>query len=132
MIIVTTWENKWLIKTNPLKSQLSFTKTRQSTIQKFPPVAIIDSNNPVPIPVKNSTNILGYRIDQNLNGNHHINSLVSKANVAFKSIYRFRSAPTHVNLTLFKSIIRPTFEYAPLPSFRSKKKPPKQITDNTK
>ena len=33
--LVTTWESKWLIKTNPLKSQLSFTKTRQSTIQKF-------------------------------------------------------------------------------------------------
>ena len=75
----------------------------------------------MPIPTKSSTNILGYRTDQRLNGNHHINSLVSKANTAFKSIQRFRSAPTNVNLILFKSIIRPTYEYAPLPSFRSKK-----------
>ena len=50
---VTKWERKWLIKTNPLKSQLSFTKTRHTTIQRFPPVAIVDNNNPTPIPTKN-------------------------------------------------------------------------------
>ena len=50
-----------------------------------------------------------------------LNALVNKAKSAYKSIQRFRSAPEQVNLTLFKSIIRPTFEYAPLPSFRSKK-----------
>ena len=119
--LVTKWEKKWLIKTNPLKSQLSITKTRQTTIQRYPPVAIIDNNNPVPIPTKTSTNILGYRTDQRLNGNHHINALLKKANAAYKSIQRFSSAPEDVNLTLYKSIIRPTFEYAPLPSVRSKK-----------
>ena len=119
--LVTKWEKKWIIKTNPLKSQLSITKTRQGTLQRYPPVVITDNNNPVPIPTKSSTNILGYRTDQRLNGNHHINALVNKANTAFKSIQRFRSAPEQVNLTLFKSIIRPTFEYAPLPSFRGKK-----------
>ena len=119
--LVTKWERKWLIKTNPTKSQLSITKTRQSTIQRYPPVAIIDNNNPVPIPNKSSTNILGYRTDQRLNGNHHIGALVKKANSAYKSIQRFYSAPEKVKLTLYKSIIRPTFEYAPLPSIRSKK-----------
>ena len=44
-----------------------------------------------------------------------------KANSAFRSIQRFRSAPEKVNLTLYKSIIRPTFEYAPVPSIRSSK-----------
>ncbi|CAL4124877.1 unnamed protein product, partial [Meganyctiphanes norvegica] len=77
-------------------------------------------NNPLPIPTKSSTNILGYRTDQRLNGNHHVNALVKKANSAYKSIQRFRSAPEHVNLTLLKSIIRPTFEYAPLPSIMSR------------
>ena len=119
--LVTHWERKWLIKTNPIKSQLSITKTRNSTIQRHPPVVITDNNNPVPIPNKSSTNILGYRTDQRLNGNHHVNALVKKANSAFKSIQRFRSAPEKVKLTLYKSIIRPTFEYAPLPSFRSSK-----------
>ena len=119
--LITNWERKWLIKTNPIKSQLSITKTRQSTIQRYPPVVIIDNNNPVPIPNKSSTNILGYRTDQRLNGNHHINALVNKANGAYKSIQRFRSAPEKVKLTLYKSIIRPTFEYAPLPSIRSSK-----------
>ena len=56
-----------------------------------------------------------------MNGNHHINALVKKANTAYKSILRFNSAPEKVKLTLYKSIIRPTFEYAPLPSFRSRK-----------
>ena len=118
--LVNKWEKKWLIKTNPLKSQLSITKTRQATIQRFPPVVIVDNNNPLPIPTKSSTNILGYRTDQRLNGNHHVNALVKKANSAYKSIQRFRSAPEHVNLTLLKSIIRPTFEYAPLPSIMSR------------
>ena len=118
---VNKWERKWLIKTNPTKSQLSITKTRPTSIQRYPPVAIIDNNNPVPIPIKNSTNILGYRTDQRLNGNHHINALLKKANSSYNSIKRFHSAPDKVNLTLFKSIIRPTFEYAPLPSIRSKK-----------
>ena len=119
--LVTNWERKWLIKTNPSKSQLSITKTRQSTIQRYPPVFIIDNNNPVPIPNKSSTNILGYRTDARLNGNHHINALVKKANSAYNSIQRFRSAPEKINLYLFKSLIRPTFEYAPLPSIRSSK-----------
>ena len=119
--IVTNWERKWLIKTNPSKSQLSFTKTRQSTIQRFPPVVITDNNNPVPIPNKCTTNILGYHSDQKQNGNHHINALVRKANSAFKSIQRFRSAPERVNLALYKTSIRPIFEYAPLPSVRSRK-----------
>ena len=81
----------------------------------------MDNNNPIPIPIKNTTNILGYRTDQNLNGNHHVKSLLKKANASYNSIQRFRSAPEKVKLTLFKSIIRPTFEYAPLPSIRSKK-----------
>ena len=119
--LVNKWESKWLIKTNPLKSQLSITKTRHATIQRFPPVVIIDNNSPIPIPVKASTNILGYRTDQRLNGNNHINALLKKSNSAFNSIQRFRSAPEKVNMTLYKSIIRPTFEYAPLPSIRSKK-----------
>ena len=119
--LVTNWERKWLIKTNPCKSQLSITKTRPATIQRYPPVAIIDNNNPVPIPNKSTTNILGFRTDQRLNGNHHINALVKKANSAYKSIQRFRSAPETIKLTLYKSIIRPTFEYAPLLSIRSKK-----------
>ena len=119
--LVTKWERKWLIKTNPQKSQLSITKTRQTTIQRYPPVVIVDNNTPIPIPTKKSTNILGYRTDQRLNGGQHINNLVHKANIAYKSILRFRSAPEHVNMTLYKSIIRPTFEYAPLPSIRSKK-----------
>ena len=119
--IVTNWERKWLIKTNPSKSQLSITKTRPATIQRFPPVAIIDNNNPVPIPNRSSTNILDYRSDQRLNGNHHINALAKKANIAYRSIQRFRSAPEKIKLTLYKSIIRPTFEYAPLPTIRSSK-----------
>ena len=91
--LVTKWEKKWIIKTNPLKSQLSITKTKQGTLQRYPPVVTTDNNNPVPIPTKSSTNISGYRTDQRLNGNHHINALVNKANTAFKSIQRFRSAP---------------------------------------
>ena len=118
--LVTNWERKWLITTNPQKSQLSITKTRPTSILKHPPVAIIDNNNPIPIPTKTSTNILGYRTDQRLFGNHHINALLKKANIAYKSIQRFRSAPEHVNKILYKSIIRPTIEYAPLPSIRSK------------
>ena len=118
---VNKWERKWLIKTNPQKSQLAITKTKLTTIQRHPPVTINNNNNPVPIPIKKSTNILGYRTDHNLNGNHHINGLLKKANASYKAIKRFRSAPEHVNLTLFKSIIRPTFEYAPLPSIRSSK-----------
>ena len=118
--IVNKWESKWLIRTNPIKSQLSITRTRQTSIQRHPPVAIMDNNIPVPIPIKNTTNILGYRTDQYLNGNHHTKALLRKANASFNSIKRFRSAPEEVNLTLFKSIIRPTFEYAPLPSIRSK------------
>ena len=81
----------------------------------------MDYNSPIPIPVKTSTNILGYRTDQRLNGNNHINALLKKSNSAFNSIQRFRSAPEKVNMTLYKSIIRPTFEYAPVPSIRSKK-----------
>ena len=119
--LVNKWERKWLIKTNPIKSQLTITRTRQTSIQRYPPVAIMDNNNPIPIPIKNTTNILGYRTDQNLNGNHHVKSLLKKANASYNSIQRFRSAPEKVKLTLFKSIIRPTFEYAPLPSIRSKK-----------
>ena len=119
--LVTKWERKWLITTNPQKSQLSITKTRPTSILKHPPVAIIDNNNPIPIPTKSTTNILGYRTDQRLYGNHHINALLKKANTAYRSILRFRSAPEHVNKTLYKSIIRPTIEYAPLPSNRSKK-----------
>ena len=119
--LVNKWERKWLIKTNPTKSQLTISRTRQTSIQRYPPVAILDNNNPVPIPIKKSTNILGYRIDQNLNGNHHIRALLSKANASYNSIQRFRSAPEKIKLTLFKSIIRPTYEYAPLPSIRSKK-----------
>ena len=119
--LVTKWERKWLITTNPLKSQLSITKTRPTSILKHPPVVIIDNNNPVPIPTKTTTNILGYRTDQRLNGNHHVNALLKKGNIAYRSIQRFRSAPEHVNKTLYKSIIRPTIEYAPLPSISSKK-----------
>ena len=119
--LVNKWENKWLIKTNPLKSQLSITKTMHATIQRHPPVVIMDNNNPIPIPVKTSTNILGFRTDPRLNGNNHINALLKKSNSAFSSIQRFYSAPEKVKLTLYKSIIRPTFEYAPLPSIRSKK-----------
>ena len=115
------WEKKWLIKTNPLKSQLSITKTRPTSINKYPPVAIIDNNNPTPIPIKNTTNILGYRTDPNLYGSQHINALLRKSNTSYNSIQRFKGAPEKVNLTLYKSIIRPSFEYAPLPSIRSKK-----------
>ena len=118
--LVTKWERKWLITTNPLKSQLSITKTRPTSILKHPPVVIIDNNNAVSIPTKTTTNILGYRTDQRLYGNHHIKGLLKKANSAYRSIQRFRSAPEHVNKTLYKSIIRPTVEYAPLPSVRSK------------
>ena len=75
----------------------------------------------MPIPNKCTTNILGYHTDQKQNGNHHINALVRKANIAFKSIQRFRSAPERVNLALYKTSIRPIFEYAPLPSVRSRK-----------
>ena len=124
--LVNKWERKWLIKTNPIKSQLTITRTRQTSIQRYPPVAIMDNKNHIPIPIKNTTNILGYRTDQNLNGNHHVKSLLKKANASYNSIQRFRSAPEKVKLTLFKSIIRPTFEYAPLPSIRSKKKSPRQ------
>ena len=119
--LVNKWENKWLIKTNPLKSQLTITKTRPTTIQRYPPVTIIEDNNPVPIPILKTTNILGYRTDQRLYGSQHINSLLRKANQSFNSIKRFKDAPEKVNLTLYKSIIRPSFEYAPLPSIRSKK-----------
>ena len=118
---VNKWERKWLIKTNPTKSQLTITKTRQTSIQKYPPVAILDNNNPIPIPIKSTTNILGYRTDQRLTGNHHTKALLRKANASYNSILRFRCAPEKVKLTLFKSIIRPTFEYAPLPTIRSKK-----------
>ena len=119
--LVNKWEKKWLIKTNPLKSQLSITKTRPTSINKYPPVAIIDNNNPTPIPIKNTTNILGYRTDPNLYGSQHINALLRKSNTSYNSIQRFKGAPEKVNLTLYKSIIRPSFEYAPLPSIRSKK-----------
>ena len=119
--LVNKWENKWLIKTNPLKSQLSITKTRSATIQKYPPVVMLDNNNPIPIPIKCSTNILGYRTDPRLFGSHHINALIRKANISFNSIQTFRGAPEKVNITLYKSIIRPTLEYAPLVSIRSKK-----------
>jgi len=119
--IVDKWARKWLIKTNPQKSQLSITKAKQTTIQRYPPVSIRNNNNPVPIPINKTNNILGYRTDQNLNGNQHINGLLKKASASYRSIQRYRSAPEHVNLTLFKSIIRPTFEYAPLPSIRSRK-----------
>ena len=119
--LVSKWERKWLITTNPQKSQLSITKTRPTSILKHPPVVIIDNNNPIPIPTKKSTNILGYRTDQRLYGSHHVNALIKKTNTAYRSIQRFRSAPEHVNKTLYKSIIRPTIEYAPLPSIRSKK-----------
>merc|ERR1712179_58150 len=118
--IVNKWVSKWLIKTNPIKSQLSSTRTRQTFIQRHPPVAIMDNNIPVPIPIKNTINILGYRTDQFLNGNHHTKALFKKANAFFNSIKRLCSAPEEVNLTLYKSIIRLTFEYAPLPSIRSK------------
>ena len=119
--LVNKWEKKWLIKTNPLKSQLSITKTRLTSINKHPPVAIIDNNNPIPIPIKKTINILGFRTDPNLYGNQHINALLRKSNTSFNSIQRFKGAPEKVNLTLYKSIIRPSFEYAPLPSIRSKK-----------
>ena len=119
--LVTKWERKWLITTNPLKSQLSITKTRPTSILKHPPIVIIDNNNPVPIPTKTTTNILGYRTDQRLYGNHHVNGLLIKGNKAYRAIQRFHSAPEHVKKTLYKSIIRPTIEYAPLPSIRSKK-----------
>ena len=119
--LVNKWEKKWLIKTNPLKSQLSITKTRLTSINKHPPVAIIDNNNPIPIPIKKTINILGFRTDPNLYGNQHINALLRKSNTSFNSIPRFKGAPEKVNLTLYKSIIRPSFEYAPLPSIRSKK-----------
>ena len=118
---VNKWEKKWLIKTNPIKSQLTITRTRKTSIQKYPQVAIMDNNNPIPIPIKSTTNILGYRTDQRLYGNHHTKALLSKANASYNSILRFRCAPEKVKLTLFKSIIRPTFEYAPLPTIRSKK-----------
>ena len=83
---VNKWESKWLIRTNPIKSQLSITRTRQTSIQRHPPVAIMDNNIPVPIPIKNTTNILGYRTDQYLNGNHHTKAILKKANASFNSI----------------------------------------------
>ena len=64
----------------------------------------------------NVVKLLGLWLQDNLKWNKHIEEITRRAN---RKLYHLRDCrkshlPTHVGLTIFKSIIRPTLEYASL------------------
>ena len=67
------------------------------------------NNNPIKI--TNKLKILGVTLDNKKQCTQHINHLLQNATYNLQKIYSFKTAPTKIKLSLYKSLIRPLIEY---------------------
>ena len=62
-----------------------------------------------------SISVLGYKLTTNKFSTRHINSIIAKAKINLKKLYRFNNAPLKIKKTLYKTLIRPLIEYPSIP-----------------
>ena len=101
------WEDDWLMTFNPKKCQtLHVTNKRHPIIKPY-------SIHGQTLEKVETAKYLGVHLTQNLNWNHHINSVRKKAASTSAFLQRnFRSCPRHTKELCYKSLVRPVLEYA--------------------
>ena len=58
--------------------------------------------------------ILGFQHTKHTSHVAHVDKLKHKATLNLHKLYRFKHAPSHIKLTLYKTLIRPLLEYPPI------------------
>ena len=101
------WEQSWKITSNTNKTELMVHGALTRTLTSMGGVSV---NNETVTP-KENIRILGFQHNRTRTHSLHIRQLVEKANFNLKKLYRFKSAPQKIKLTLYKSLIRPLMEY---------------------
>ena len=101
------WEAKWKIKTNSNKSSIMPIGCTVGKIEEYGGVTV--NNNPIKI--TNKLKILGVTLDNKKQCTQHINYLLHNATYNLQKLYSFKTAPTKIKLSLYKSLIRPLIEY---------------------
>lgn len=107
---IADWYKEWRIAINVEKTQaIIFTSNRQLI---NPPLLILENK---PIPYSKSVKYLGLTIDQHLTWQTHIKDVRNKANQKLASIYPLmisNQLSMETKISLYSSVIRPTFMYA--------------------
>lgn len=101
------WEEKWLMEFNATKCQaMSITNKRK-------PIAYDYHLHEQTLEKVESAKYLGIEISNNLKWNKHISQIASKANKTSAFINRnLKGCPTKTQIHCFKTLVRPTLEYA--------------------
>ena len=104
------WFNNWKIKINPSKTEIGIRGITKRSIDNAGGVSI--NNNR--INVSNTIKILGYMFDNNKYSHSQVaNKAVSAYNQVNK-LYKFNQAPPKIQIYLYKMLVRPLLEYAPI------------------
>lgn len=111
---ISSWQRKWRIVTNPLKSRALF-----FNIKSERPRQLFLSNNPqhlagAPIPRVNTVTVLGLNIDSRFTFRQHITSKTANASKTLSNFSRFRYAFPKTKRHLYLALILPTLTYCPL------------------
>jgi len=106
---LANWSEKWLLRFNPIKCK-SMHLGRQNLNHEY---HMNSGENTVKIQQTNQEKDLGVIFDENMKFNLHISSIVKKANQKLGMIRRsFEYMDKQMFLMIYKTLIRPTLEYA--------------------
>lgn len=116
--LIKNYMKKWKITINSQKTQALFITKRIKKELPGRKIKIFDTN----VPWLNQCKYLGMILEKRLTFKHHIEYVISRANIAIKTLYPLisRKSKLHVNnkLLIYKLAIRPILTYA-CPSFIS-------------
>ena len=113
----TDYEDKWLIATNPQKTQMTLYGARDHfmhNLQIYSHTPNMIHQNPTRLAYTQCTKILGVTFDKSLRFNLHQNIIQARASRTNASLGRFYPASKKLKLHLYKALVRPILTYAPL------------------
>ena len=101
------WESKWQMSFNASKCLvLSVTKKKKPTVHDYQLHGETLQN-------VDSAKYLGVELTKNLSWGKHVQSITNKANKTSAFVYRnLRGSPRTVQTACYKTLVRPTLEYA--------------------
>jgi len=102
-----TWSTTWQMKFHPAKcSVMSITNKKKPITHNYTMLG-------QPLQHVENTPYLGVHLNKTLHWDHHINHIVAKANKTLGFLRRnFQKCPQHVKEQMYRTLVRPTLEYA--------------------
>ena len=108
--IITQWMKNNKLQIHPKKSKCMFI-TSPYEIKNIPQGIPILINN-VPVPRVSSYKCLGVTLDEKLNWEHHIDTIIKKVNAGIAVIKRMKTyVPQEFLQTVYNALIQPYFDY---------------------